>query len=236
MIEILDETSDFLVLNKPAGICVHHPPINEYTIVDFLEDHLGFDLPARLYRPGIVHRLDRQTSGVMVTAKSDRGMDSLLEQFETRQVEKIYYALVSGVPSENEGRLDCRLKYSKKKWRSVVDDDGERAITDWSVVEELGIIALVRFRIHTGRRHQIRAHMEYLGHPILGDYRYGFKPLHGLKQIPFRFMLHSYRLSFKDPQTETRMSWIAKLPFDFAVFTTFSPLDDLPQGRAEVDS
>ena len=164
-------------------------------------------------RPGIVHRLDKETSGCMVAAKNDLAHQSLVEQFAGREVTKIYLALVSGIPSRRDGMVDApigRHRVHRQKMAVVKNDSGKEARTSWKVLAKLAAGTLVECTLHTGRTHQIRVHMKHLGHPLIGDSVYG-KPS---PQFP-RQMLHAWKLGFNHPRTGKRIECVAPLPEDF---------------------
>ena len=220
---ILYEDIHLLVLEKPAGLVVHPGAGNEeHTLVHGLLHHcrdlsgIGGHL-----RPGIVHRLDKFTSGLLVVAKDDKTHQRLAEQFQTRMVGKTYLALVRGRVSDRNGRLDSaigRHPVNRKKM-SIRSGNARPAITEWHVIEELRGASLLSLNIHTGRTHQIRVHVSSLGHPILGDSLYGgpteFRIGHAV--IPIRRqMLHSACLQFTHPITGEKMKWESMLPADMA--------------------
>lgn len=218
-LDILYEDAEVVVVDKPAGLVVHpaagHPG---GTLVNALLHHCQ-DLVGvgGERRPGIVHRLDKDTSGVVVVAKSDCALQSLVDQFKTRQVHKEYAALVRGVPDPPQRRIETlvgRSRHDRKKM-SAQPPRGRRAVTVYEVTEVFGDeAALVAVMIETGRTHQIRVHMTYVGHPVLGDAVYGRgRPVADLG-VPERQMLHARRLSFVHPVTKERLTFEAPLPAD----------------------
>ncbi len=214
--EVLYEDEDLAVINKPQGLTVH-PAGGNYT--DTLVNALMYRLDSLSgingeIRPGIVHRLDKDTSGVMVVAKNDKAHLSLSNQIKERTVVKEYLALLEGNLSEKEGRIHTKIDRSTKnrKLMTVTASSGREAITDYKVITRFDENCLVLFRIHTGRTHQIRVHAKHLNHPVVGDKSYGYK-----KQ---RFkldgqLLHAYRLTFIHPRTQERMTFVAPLPEHF---------------------
>jgi 23S rRNA pseudouridine1911/1915/1917 synthase len=196
------------VLAKPPGLVVHPAAGHKKgTLVHGLLAHCD-DLPgiSGVERPGIVHRLDKDTSGVMVIAKSDRTHGSLVELFKTRQVEKVYRAIVIGRPTKQRGCISLpigRHRGNRKKM-AVLEHGGRDAVTCWSVLEEIGDMTYIEVRPETGRTHQIRVHMAHMGHPVAGDALYGGS--RGVKQAPAelnikRQCLHAYSLAFTHPVT-----------------------------------
>lgn len=213
-IEILYEDDDIAVVNKPQGLTVHPAPGNyDGTLVNALLAKLG-SLSAinGALRPGIVHRLDKNTSGVMVVAKNDRAHLSLSRQIADRTVIKKYIAIVDGHLKEDKGRIDAPVGRSPRDRRLMaVVPDGRRAITDYERVERLEGHDLVRFRILTGRTHQIRVHAKYLGHPVTGDEQYGRGSVYGTHGQ----LLHSESLTFVHPGTGEEMTFTAPPPAIF---------------------
>jgi 23S rRNA pseudouridine1911/1915/1917 synthase len=222
-IDVLFEDKHLLVLNKTAGMIVHPGAgTGEDTLVHALLAHCEGELSGigGVERPGIVHRLDRETSGVMVVAKTDAAHRGLSEQFASRSLEKQYVTLVSGTPELLSGSMRKpigRNPHQRHKMAVVDTEQGGRdAHTDWEVMEKFGkVAALVRCTIHTGRTHQIRVHMKALGHIILGDVIYGWKPESALKKQPERVMLHAEHLTFTHPITGKTLDLRAPLPKDF---------------------
>ncbi|OHC83159.1 MAG: RNA pseudouridine synthase [Rhodospirillales bacterium RIFCSPLOWO2_12_FULL_67_15] len=178
-LHILHEDDDLIVLEKPAGLVVHPAPGNpDRTLVNALLAHCGGKLSGigGVARPGIVHRLDKDTSGLMVVAKTDRAHHALAAQLEARTLTRVYRALVWGVPSKREGTIEGNIGRSRadRKKMAIVKRGGKPALTRYKVVKVLaGAISLVECRLATGRTHQIRVHMAGLGHPIVGDPNYG---------------------------------------------------------------
>lgn len=213
-LDILYEDADLAVVVKPCGMVVHPAAGNEDgTLVNALLHHLdslggiGGEL-----RPGIVHRLDKDTSGLLLVAKNDAAQLALSQQLQDRLMEKHYRALVDGSFKEDAGRVNEPIARSKKdRKKMAIDPEGREAITDWQVLARGRGVTLVDVHILTGRTHQIRVHMKHLGHPVCGDPIYGSP--RGAK-VP-RLMLHAYSLSFTHPTTGERMTFTAPLPVAF---------------------
>jgi len=222
-LDILYEDKHLLVVNKPVGMVVHPGAgTREDTLVHALLAHCKGTLSGvgGVERPGIVHRLDRETSGAMVVAKNDEAHRSLAEQFANRSVDKEYFALVLGVPNllsgsirKNIGR-DVHHRHRMMAFEAG-SAGGRTSRTDWVLVEKYGkLAALVRCILFTGRTHQIRVHLKSSGHVLLGDLVYGFKQRENLPKIP-RVMLHSEHLKFVHPKTGKIVDIKAPLPKDF---------------------
>jgi 23S rRNA pseudouridine1911/1915/1917 synthase len=225
-LDILFEDSSLLVLNKPAGLVVHPAAGHEeHTLVNALLHHCAGQLSGigGVARPGIVHRLDKDTSGCLVVAKNDETHLALAKQFAERRVEKIYNAIVCGELARETGEIRAAIARhpSHRKRMAVRNDDitSRSAHTSWRVLEKLNAAAFVEVRIHTGRTHQIRVHFQFLGHPVVGDDIYGAKPNKQLKELtgyePPRVLLHARELSFIHPRTRRQMSFESPLPADF---------------------
>ncbi|MGA3008181.1 MAG: RluA family pseudouridine synthase [Opitutaceae bacterium] len=218
-LEILFEDEHLLALNKAAGMVVH-PGVGtgEDTLVHALLAHCADSLSGigGVARPGIVHRLDKETSGVLLVAKTDTAHRALAAQFAGRSLRKEYVALVSGVPKAAGGVIDRPIsRHPVHRHRMTAGPTGRAARTDWERLEVFASgAALVRCRIHTGRTHQIRAHFKFLGHPLLGDTIYGWKPRPELPTPP-RVMLHAEHVVFTHPITQLPLDLRAPLPADF---------------------
>ena len=204
---LLFEDADVLVVDKPAGQIVHPAPGHE---TGSLTEELVRHCPSMANvgsreRPGVVHRLDRETSGVMVFAKTQAAYLNLRRQFEShRDIRKTYLAVLHGAPKQRKGTLD-----------GPVGREHLRAITHWEVLAKHGPIALVEFRIETGRMHQIRIHAAELGCPIVGDRLYGEAAKdRRLRVRPQRLLLHAVELSFLHPTTGRRLAFAAEPPPD----------------------
>ncbi len=223
-LNVIFEDKHFLAVNKAAGMVVHPGAgTREDTLVHALLAHCGDSLSGvgGVQRPGIVHRLDRETSGIILVAKSDAAHRGLAAQFSGRTLQKDYLALVSGVPQLLSGSIKKPIgRNPAQRHKMAVAEEGQpgrAAHTDWAVVESFGdVAALVRCTIHTGRTHQIRVHLKWLGHGLLGDEVYGWKPKAWLARQPERVMLHAEHLVFTHPVTGKKMDLRAPLPKDFA--------------------
>ncbi|HAL71256.1 MAG TPA: RluA family pseudouridine synthase [Verrucomicrobiales bacterium] len=219
-LDILHEDDDILVLNKPAGLVVHPAPGNpDRTLVNALLAHCGDSLSGigGVRRPGIVHRLDKDTSGVMVVAKNDIAHRRLSEAFAERRMSKIYLAAINGVPKEKSGRIQNligRHPVDRKRMAILYDGAGKDAITEWEQLSVYKDTALIRCKLLTGRTHQIRVHMkEGLGFPILGDPIYGHP---NRQKIPTpRLMLHAWKLSLHHPIHDQPMNFEATVPVEY---------------------
>jgi len=224
-LDIIFEDKSLLVLNKPAGLVVHPAAGHEeHTLVNALLHHCGGELSGigGVARPGIVHRLDKETSGCLVVAKNDETHVALSAQFAGRKVKKIYIAIVCGELARESGEIRAAIaRHPSHRKRMAVRDDssGRTAHTSWHVLERPKAATLVEAQLHTGRTHQIRVHFEFLGHPLAGDATYGARPNRKLTELtgyePPRVMLHAHELSFIHPRTKEPMSFEAPLPEDF---------------------
>lgn len=213
-LSVLFEDEDLIVLNKPAGLSVHPGAgRNTGTLVNALLAHCdNLSGIGGIERPGIVHRLDKETSGCLVVAKNDLAHIALSEQFAQRTVEKIYLALAAGKMRKNSGTVEAAIaRHRVHRQRMMVTDRGREARTDYRVVRSGPDATLVECRLHSGRTHQIRVHLQHIGHPILGDTIYA-----GRRAGKFpRQMLHAWKLAFDHPRTKARLHFEAPLPPDF---------------------
>ncbi len=210
-IDVMYEDDDIAVINKPQGLTVHPAPGNyDNTLVNALLFRLkSLSGINGAIRPGIVHRLDKNTSGVMVVAKNDKAHLSLSRQIADREVTKIYLGLVDGHMKLPEGRIDAPIgRNPRDRKLMAVVKDGRPAITEYKVSERIGSRDLVEFHILTGRTHQIRVHAKYVGHPITGDEQYGAGSVCGSRGQ----LLHAHRLTFRHPATDEEMTFVAPLP------------------------
>ena len=238
-LEILYEDAELLVINKPAGLVVHPAPGNaDRTLVNALLHYCGEDLSGigGVKRPGIVHRLDKDTSGLMVVAKTDRAHAGLSAQFADRSLGRTYQAVVWGVPVKRSGEISGAIGRDARdrKRMAVVLNGGKAAITCYQVLASYGRLAsLVECRLLTGRTHQIRVHMTALGHPLAGDPVYGRRPARGKRQsaagqeqalrklVSFpRQALHAGELHFIHPVHGELISVTAPLPLDMELLIT----------------
>ncbi len=224
-LDVLFEDRSLLVLNKPAGLVVHPAAGHEeHTLVNALLHHCAGELSGigGVARPGIVHRLDKETSGCLVVAKNDKTHLALSAQFAGRKVKKIYHAIVCGEFTRDSGEIRAAIaRHPSHRKRMAVRDDhsGRAAHTSWRVLERLNAATLVEAQLHTGRTHQIRVHFQFLGHPLAGDETYGARQNKRLTELTAyaapRVMLHARELAFVHPQKGKEMSFAAPLPEDF---------------------
>ena len=220
-LDVLYEDDDLLVINKQPGLVVHPGNGNwEGTLVNALLNHCDSDEFEEMIdeelRPGIVHRLDKDTSGALIIAKNQEMREHFKEAFANHEVRKIYVALILGRMNEANGKIELpigRHPYNFEKM-AVVMDRGKEAITQYRTIAFSNGVSLVKILLHTGRTHQIRVHFSHFGHPVLGDALYGGRP----QCSPYaaaRQMLHAYEISFTHPRTEKKMKIMAPLPEDF---------------------
>lgn len=234
-LNIVFEDKDLLIVNKEAGMVVH-PAYQNWsgTLVNALSYHFQNlpEMEGNEGRPGLVHRIDKDTSGLLVIAKSEKAMNSLAKQFYDHSIERTYYAIIWGEPSEKEGTIDVNLGRSLKDRRITAafpeGDFGRRAVTHYKVLKTLRYVSLIQCNLETGRTHQIRAHMKHLGHPLFNDATYGGdKILKGTKfskyksfvENCFKLMprqaLHAKSLGFTHPVTGKHIQFESELPEDF---------------------
>ncbi len=223
-LQIIFEDEHLLVVDKPAGLVVHPAAGNfDGTLVNALLHHCGASLSGigGVARPGIVHRIDKDTSGLLVVAKTDVAHEGLARQFADHSIERRYLAIVNGLPKMEEGTIDAPLARSsinRKKIAIVETGRGKRAVTHWRRLTPLRDAALVECQLETGRTHQIRVHMASISHPLLGDPVYGgnartHRAL--LRELGFeRQALHAARIGFVHPVTKARLSFDSILPSD----------------------
>lgn len=211
-IDIVYEDSDVIVVNKAQGMVVHPAPGNySGTLVNALLYHCT-DLSGinGVLRPGIVHRIDKDTSGILVVAKNDMAHKKLAEQLKEHSMNRIYNALVEGVLKEDTGTIDKPLgRHPNQRVKMAVVKDGRRAVTHYKVLNRYKSNTLIECKLETGRTHQIRVHMAYIGHPIVGD------PVYGYSKQKFKLegqMLHARKLGFIHPSTNKYMEFDSELP------------------------
>ncbi|OGS36972.1 MAG: hypothetical protein A2293_02000 [Elusimicrobia bacterium RIFOXYB2_FULL_49_7] len=205
---IIYEDGHLIAINKPAGLLVHPIERREaLTLIDALIGYLKSTEGASWsFKPALVHRLDAETSGITVTAKNARALRNLTGQFRERETVKEYYAVVNGVPGSSQGRIDQPLEDQKGVLRE--------SLTEYTVEKKGNRCALLRLRIHTGRIHQIRRHLTAIGHPIMGDHRYGGPRAE-------RLFLHAWRLALHHPETGKVLQLEAPLPVEFQNLSSF---------------
>ena len=229
-LDVVYEDQDLIVINKPQGLVVHPAAGNASgTLVNALLHHCAGSLSGigGVWRPGIVHRLDKDTSGLMVAAKNDQAHAGLSKQFETHSLERAYYALVWGLPSPSEGTVTGNIGRSPhdRKKMAVVPRGGKHAVTHYKVVRAVGTAAsLVECRLETGRTHQIRVHMASIGHPVVGDPVYGGPDRRRLRDAPddlkkrlsaYKYQaLHAYLIGFTHPNTGENVRFEGALPIN----------------------
>lgn len=226
-LDLVFEDRDLLVVNKPPGLVVHPAPGHRGgTLLNALLHHCPeLTEIGEVSRPGLVHRLDKDTSGLIVVAKTALAHQSLVKQFQAHEIGKKYLALVWGRLPAIEGEIDREVGRhpSQRQKMSVHARRGKTALTHWRVLKEFPGLTLVELSPRTGRTHQLRVHLASMGHPVLGDPTYGGgvsrltgQPrLQGLKPLVRRQLLHAWRLEVTHPRTGERMSWEAPLPEDF---------------------
>jgi len=212
---ILHEDDDLIVIDKPTGLVVHPGAAREAeSVVSALLGHTTLSPVGAPLRPGIVHRLDKTTSGVLVAAKTEAAHKRLAKAFAGRTVEKEYLAIVQGQLSEERGRIEVAIerdRVHRKRMTATHPDRGKMAISRFQVEERFAGATLVRIWIETGRTHQIRVHMAYLGHPLCGDVLYGGRSFLGRTH----HYLHCARIALTHPTAKSRVEWQAPLPEAF---------------------
>ncbi|MCR6632572.1 MAG: RluA family pseudouridine synthase [Magnetospirillum sp.] len=235
---VVYEDDDLIVIDKPAGMVVHPAPGSpDQTLVNALLAHCGESLSGigGVRRPGIVHRIDKDTSGLLVVAKNDRAHHALSEQFATHSLERAYKAVVWGVPNPPKGEIEGAIGRSPndRKKMAIVSHGGKHAHTRYRVIRPYatGALSLVECRLSTGRTHQIRVHMTSIGHPLVGDQTYGRSRAAKLRAIPEegraslaafpRQALHAYLLGFTHPTTGEVVRFESELPNDICVLLKF---------------
>jgi 23S rRNA pseudouridine1911/1915/1917 synthase len=235
-LDIVYEDEEVFIINKPAGLVVHPGVGNKSgTLAHGLLHHIRNlpESPSGIDRPGIVHRIDKLTSGLMVVGKTEHALNSLAMQFFNREIDRKYYALVWGNLEEDEGRIEGHIGRSLKnrKMMDVFPDGsyGKPAVTNFKVLERLLYVTLVECKLETGRTHQIRVHFKHKGHPLFADPEYGgdrilkgttftkYKQfIHNCFEIMPRQALHAKHLGFTHPGTKKWMEFESELPEDFS--------------------
>lgn len=214
-LDIIYEDSDVIVVNKPQGMIVHPAPgVYEGTLVNALMNHCK-DLSGinGVTRPGIVHRIDKETSGILVVAKNDYAHNSLAKQLKEHSMKRIYIALVEGIIKEDEGTINEPLgRHPIERIKIAVIKGGRHAVTHYKVLERFKSYTLIECRLETGRTHQIRVHMAYIKHPLVGDKVYGYKKQRFNLQGQ---LLHAKTLGFIHPSTGEFMEFSSEIPKHF---------------------
>lgn len=212
-LDIVYEDDDVIVVNKPQGMVVHPAPGHpDHTLVNALLYHSPLSTINGTFRPGIVHRIDKDTSGLLMVAKNDLAHQSLAEQLRNKTNKREYLALVYGQIKEDEGTIDAPLgRNPQDRKKQAVVKGGRHAVTHFKVIKRYDNFTLVKCILETGRTHQIRVHMKYIGHPLVGDPLYGPRKVIG-KNGQF---LHAALLGFKHPRTGKEMVFEAPLPENF---------------------
>ena len=222
-LDLLYVDDDFVIVNKPAGMVVHAGAgHSRATLVNALLHRLGnLSAAGGALRPGIVHRLDRETSGAMVVARNDRAHEHLSEQFRSRNVRKIYIALVHGKMPRDSGTITLPISRDPRRRTRMTAraTKGRHARTDWRVIARMDRYTLIEAVLHTGRTHQIRAHFAAIGHPVVGDTLYG-APRAGARNLPLleRNFLHAALIGFTHPSSGAWVEVRAPLPRDLRVY------------------
>ncbi len=214
-LNIVYEDNDIAIINKPANLTVHPAQdIISGTLVNGLLFHFSTlaNIETDKIRPGIVHRLDKNTSGLIVIAKTNIAYEKLIDKFKTKDIRKTYLAICKGNFKDKSGRIENLIGRdpNERKRMAVVEINGKPAISNYEIIDEVQDFSLVKVNIETGRTHQIRVHMKYLNHPILGDDTYGSP-----SKLANRQMLHAYLLEFSHPITDEKLKIFGSLPDDF---------------------
>ncbi len=223
-IDIVYQDKDIAVINKPQGLTVHDGNgVKGYTLVNLLLANLdSLSGINGVIRPGIVHRIDKDTSGLLVVAKNDAAHVSLAAQIQNKTCKRTYIALLEGVLKQDDGRIETHIERSQKnRTMMTVSDKGRLAITEFKVLKRYDNYTLCEFNLKTGRTHQIRVHSKFIGHPIVGD------PVYGYKNQKFSLngqLLHAAKLELTHPVTGERMTFTAPLPDYF--LNVLSKLDN----------
>lgn len=216
-LDVVYEDEDVIVINKPRGMVVHPAPGHPNgTLVNALLHHCS-DLPGinGVIRPGIVHRIDKDTSGLLMVAKNDKAHESLVDQLKAKTTKRLYQTIVHGVIPHEHGTVDAPIGRDKRDRQSmaVTDDNGREAVTHFTVIETFEKYSYITCQLETGRTHQIRVHMKYIGHPVAGDPKYGPKKTLDIKGQA----LHASVLGFTHPRTGEEMVFEAPMPEDMNI-------------------
>ncbi len=220
-LDVLHEDADIIVINKPPGLVVH-PACGhaDGTLANALIYRCPDMIIGNEIRPGLAHRLDRDTSGALVAAKNARALAILARQFKRRDVRKEYLAVVWGRPDPSHGSLEMPIGHdaADPQKMSVITPAGRSATTHYLTEQVLGAWTLLRVRIESGRTHQIRVHLAHIGHPVVGDRTYGFNPSRAVPALVERQMLHAHRIRIRHPATNDYQEFTAPLPDDMRLF------------------
>ncbi len=238
-LDILYEDEYLMVVNKPAGINVHagDHKTKESNIIDQVQDYLQGRYDSLTFRPALVHRIDRDTSGCLLIAKDKSVLETLLTELQAHDMEKVYHTIVLGIPTKRQDTIRARLlriDNAKNEAKVRVDGAGQSAITHYTVLQTFiahQSFSLLECRIETGRTHQIRVHMAYIGHPVLADRAYGDKSINSYIRRDLgitRQLLHAQSLTFVHPRTHKKLMIQAPYPPDFLSILG-SPKKDLQQ-------
>jgi 23S rRNA pseudouridine1911/1915/1917 synthase len=213
-LNIIFEDEDVIIINKPAGIIIHPGPgIQEKTLIEYVSEHCLLSTFGQQGRSGVIHRLDKDTTGVIIFTKSDLAFTHLVADFAHHRIEKRYTCIIHGTPDLNTGKIEIPIaRRTADKSKMIACPSGKSAKTTWSIHKRFTYFTWLDIKIHTGRTHQIRVHMRYIGHPIAGDKLYGYN---GDIFFP-RVMLHAESIIFTHPRTKERLCFTVPLPQDFS--------------------
>ncbi len=212
-----------MVVNKPSGMNVHggDHKTSEISLIDLVQDMLGGKYDSLTFKPALVHRIDRDTSGCLLIAKEKSTLESLLAALQGHEIEKVYHTLVVGIPEKRRDTIRAKLlrvENAKNEAKVRVDESGQSAVTHYEMLQSFGRYSLLECRIETGRTHQIRVHLASIGHPILGDSSYGDKSVNSFMKREnhiVRQMLHARLLEVVHPKTQKRLTVESPYPEDF---------------------